>query len=95
MESKSAIPNTMYAPEITDSYTAMQLLCMELSKAIDIVQANGVPSEWTYLDALVSVHSVASNLIKEEKQQLMAAYEVGNISMMTPEQYYDEIFNRK
>jgi len=77
MESKSVIPNTMYTPEVTDSYTAMQLLCMELSKAVDIVQANGVPSEWTYLDALIAVHSVASNLIQEEKQQLMSAYEDG------------------
>lgn len=95
MNNKSAIPNTMYAPEITDSYTAMQLLCMELSKAIDVVQTDGVPSEWTYLDALVSVHSVASNLIQEEKQQLMTAYEVSHISMMTAEQYYNETYNDK
>jgi len=34
-------------------------------------------------------------MIEKEKEQIIEAYEVSHISMMTAEQYYNETFNTK
>jgi hypothetical protein len=35
------------------------------------------------------------SMLEKEKEQIMDAYEVSHISMMTAEQYYNETFNTK
>jgi hypothetical protein len=36
---------------------------------------------------------MAESMLEKEKEQIMDAYEVSHISMMTAEQYYNETFN--
>ena len=38
---------------------------------------------------------MAESLLEKEKEQIIDAYEVSHISMMTAEQYYNETFNTK
>jgi len=35
------------------------------------------------------------SMLEKEKEQIVCAYEVSHISMMTAEQYYNETFNTK
>jgi hypothetical protein len=37
----------------------------------------------------------AEQMLEKEKEQIMSAYEVSHISMMTAEQYYNETFRTK
>jgi hypothetical protein len=39
--------------------------------------------------------ALAESMLEKEKEQIMDAYEVSHISMMTAEQYYNETFNTK
>jgi len=38
---------------------------------------------------------ILKDTLEKEKEQIMDAYEVSHISMMTAEQYYNETFNTK
>ena len=46
-------------------------------------------------DAYDAVMDLAESLLEKEKEQIIDAYEVSHISMMTAEQYYNETFNTK
>ena len=46
-------------------------------------------------DAYDAVMDLAESLLEKEKKQIIDAYEVSHISMMTAEQYYNETFNTK
>jgi hypothetical protein len=45
-----------------------------------------------YNDKIIAL---AESLLEKEKEQIIDAYEVSHISMMTAEQYYNETFNTK
>ena len=42
-----------------------------------------------------AVMNKAESLLEKEKEQIIDAYEVSHISMMTAEQYYNETFNTR
>ena len=48
-----------------------------------------------YRGGVRNAKRLAEELLKKEKEQIMDAYEVSHISMMTAEQYYNETFNTK
>ncbi len=47
------------------------------------------------LDTPRLVEEKVISMLEKEKEQIIDAYEVSHISMMTAEQYYNETFNSK
>ena len=47
------------------------------------------------LDTPQMIEQKIESLLEKEKEQIIDAYEVSHISMMTAEQYYNETFNTK
>ena len=47
------------------------------------------------LDTSILIEEKVISMLEKEKEQIIDAYEVSHISMMTAEQYYNETFNTK
>lgn len=47
------------------------------------------------LDTSILIEEKVISMLEKEKEQIINAYEVSHISMMTAEQYYNETFNSK
>jgi hypothetical protein len=47
------------------------------------------------LDTSILIEEKVISMLEKEKEQIINAYEVSHISMMTAEQYYNETFNTK
>jgi len=66
-----------------------------MQEFIDIIKKRqegdeAIPS--MYNDEIIEL---AESLLEKEKEQIIDAYEVSHISMMTAEQYYNETFNTR
>ena len=68
--------------------TAMQ----ELIEIINKRQEDDEAMPFMYNDKIIAL---SESMLEKEKKQIIDAYEVSHISMMTAEQYYNETFNTK
>jgi len=66
-----------------------------MQEFIDIIKKRQEGDEaipFMYNDEIIEL---AESLLEKEKEQIIDAYEVSHISMMTAEQYYNETFNTR
>jgi hypothetical protein len=75
--------------------TPMQEVIEQLKKAIASQPKFKDEFEEGVVQGLDEALQMVESLLEKEKEQIIDAYEVSHISMMTAEQYYNETFNTK